>query len=203
MAQPDAQADPRGVPSGWGKYSLRARLCRGGQAGIRPASTGHGRCAGRIVVPASPASPGARRGQHQMPKRRESWTRFPFEPARRGLHPRSGGPGRSGRPPDLPGAHKHTETCRMILSFSLLMRHLAALPIRLYRFLPAPLRPPCCRFYPTCSEYALEAVMIHGALRGWLLALRRLLRCSPASRGGFDPVPPPSHRSNFRDTYGQ
>ncbi|MDR2669104.1 MAG: membrane protein insertion efficiency factor YidD [Desulfovibrio sp.] len=82
------------------------------------------------------------------------------------------------------------------------IRRLAALPVRLYRLLLAPLLPTCCRFYPTCSEYALEAVMTHGALRGWLLALYRLLRCSPASRGGFDPVPRP-HRSSFRDIYGQ
>jgi putative membrane protein insertion efficiency factor len=78
-----------------------------------------------------------------------------------------------------------------------LIRRLAALPVRLYRLLLAPLLPTCCRFYPTCSEYALEAVMTHGALRGWLLAVYRLLRCSPASRGGFDPVPPPL-RSGFR-----
>ncbi|MDR1686492.1 MAG: membrane protein insertion efficiency factor YidD [Desulfovibrio sp.] len=87
------------------------------------------------------------------------------------------------------------------------IRRLAALPVRLYRLLIAPLLPPCCRFYPTCSEYALEAVMTHGALRGWLLALHRLLRCSPACRGGFDPVPPPPHRhhhcNGFRDIYGQ
>ncbi|MDR1946800.1 MAG: membrane protein insertion efficiency factor YidD [Desulfovibrio sp.] len=83
-------------------------------------------------------------------------------------------------------------------------RRIAVLPVRFYRFFLAPLLPPCCRFYPSCSAYALEAVMTHGVLRGGLLALRRLLRCSPASRGGFDPVPPhPSHRIRFRDIYGQ
>jgi putative membrane protein insertion efficiency factor len=81
-------------------------------------------------------------------------------------------------------------------------RDIVALPVRLYRFFLAPLLPSCCRFYPTCSEYALEALMTHGALRGGWLALCRLLRCSPACRGGFDPVPPP-HRSSFRDIYGQ
>ena len=54
----------------------------------------------------------------------------------------------------------------------------------------SPSLPPACRFEPTCSEYAAEAVEEHGALRGTWLALRRLLRCHPFARSGFDPVPP-------------
>ena len=50
--------------------------------------------------------------------------------------------------------------------------------------------PPMCRYYPTCSRYAIEAIETHGALRGGLLALWRLLRCNPLSPGGYDPVPP-------------
>ena len=62
--------------------------------------------------------------------------------------------------------------------------------IRLYRMYISPLkRGPCCRFVPTCSQYAEEAVRKHGALRGSCLALRRLIRCHPFSRGGYDPVP--------------
>lgn len=61
--------------------------------------------------------------------------------------------------------------------------------IRFYRSAISPHRPPCCRFVPTCSQYALEAVERFGPWRGSLLALRRLLRCHPFSRGGYDPVP--------------
>jgi putative membrane protein insertion efficiency factor len=54
----------------------------------------------------------------------------------------------------------------------------------------SPALPPACRFEPTCSEYAADAVELHGALRGTWLALRRLARCHPFARAGFDPVPP-------------
>lgn len=53
---------------------------------------------------------------------------------------------------------------------------------------------PTCRFYPSCSEYARRAILIHGAGRGLLLATWRLLRCNPLSRGGYDPVPEAEHR---------
>ena len=61
--------------------------------------------------------------------------------------------------------------------------------VRFYRRAISPLRPPCCRFYPTCSQYALEAIEKHGALKGGYLAVRRVLRCNPFHRGGYDPVP--------------
>jgi putative membrane protein insertion efficiency factor len=62
--------------------------------------------------------------------------------------------------------------------------------IRGYRLVISPLLPPSCRFYPSCSAYALEAVQVHGALRGSWLAVRRLSRCHPFHAGGLDPVPP-------------
>ena len=51
------------------------------------------------------------------------------------------------------------------------------------------MKKPCCRFYPTCSQYALEAIQKHGAFKGSLLAAYRILRCNPFSKGGYDPVP--------------
>lgn len=65
--------------------------------------------------------------------------------------------------------------------------------IRFYRKYISPATPPCCRFIPTCSEYALEAIQVHGAWRGGFLAVRRLLKCHPFHRQKsyeFDPVPP-------------
>ncbi len=62
--------------------------------------------------------------------------------------------------------------------------------IRFYRRHISPHLPPMCRYYPTCSCYAVEAIETHGALKGTLLALWRILRCNPFSAGGYDPVPP-------------
>lgn len=61
--------------------------------------------------------------------------------------------------------------------------------IRFYRGYLSPLKMPCCRFVPTCSEYALLAVEKYGAGKGSWLALRRVLRCHPFHKGGYDPVP--------------
>lgn len=65
------------------------------------------------------------------------------------------------------------------------------LPIVFYRRFVSPLKPPTCRFAPTCSAYALEAIEVHGPLKGAGLAAVRICKCHPFHPGGFDPVPPP------------
>ncbi|MGF1514674.1 MAG: membrane protein insertion efficiency factor YidD [Elainellaceae cyanobacterium] len=71
------------------------------------------------------------------------------------------------------------------------MKPLLLFLIRGYRLAISPLFAPSCRFQPTCSQYALQAIERFGAAKGSWLALRRLLRCHPLHPGGYDPVPPP------------
>ncbi|EJO23367.1 YidD family protein [Selenomonas sp. FOBRC6] len=69
------------------------------------------------------------------------------------------------------------------------MKWLLLLLVHIYRSCISPLFPPSCRYYPTCSAYALEAIERYGAWRGGWMALRRILRCHPFHKGGYDPVP--------------
>jgi putative membrane protein insertion efficiency factor len=62
--------------------------------------------------------------------------------------------------------------------------------LKAYRFAISPLYGQVCRYHPSCSAYALEAVTVHGSIRGTWLAVRRVGRCNPWARGGYDPVPP-------------
>ena len=68
------------------------------------------------------------------------------------------------------------------------MKNLALFMLHLYQRLISPLLPPACRFVPTCSEYAVEALEKHGVAKGLWRAMSRLLRCHPFCRGGYDPV---------------
>ena len=77
-------------------------------------------------------------------------------------------------------------------------RLLSAL-VRGYQLAISPLLRPSCRFAPSCSEYAYESLVEHGALRGSWLAIRRLLRCHPFCAGGYDPVPPSKRRRAEHD----
>lgn len=76
----------------------------------------------------------------------------------------------------------------VVLSRGLVM--VLLVPIRLYRALLSPLLPKLCRFHPSCSVYAMQALEEHGPLKGLWLAVRRLSRCHPFHPGGLDPVPP-------------
>jgi putative membrane protein insertion efficiency factor len=76
------------------------------------------------------------------------------------------------------------------------MRFVLKLLIRGYQLTLSPLIGPCCRFYPTCSRYGMEAIDQHGAVRGTWLTLKRIGRCHPFHEGGFDPVPPCPHHSH-------
>ncbi|MBO7497201.1 MAG: membrane protein insertion efficiency factor YidD [Salinivirgaceae bacterium] len=71
-----------------------------------------------------------------------------------------------------------------------LLSMLFILPIRLYQILISPLLPNSCRFTPTCSAYAIEALKVHGPVIGLWLTFRRIIRCNPWGGSGYDPVPP-------------
>jgi len=68
------------------------------------------------------------------------------------------------------------------------MKKILILGIRSYRKYISPLKRPCCIFYPTCSQYTLEAIEKHGAIKGSVMGIKRILRCHPFNKGGFDPV---------------
>ncbi|MBD8533292.1 MULTISPECIES: membrane protein insertion efficiency factor YidD [unclassified Massilia] len=74
--------------------------------------------------------------------------------------------------------------------------------VRAYRLVLSPMLGQNCRFYPSCSSYAIEALQTHGALRGSWLAARRLGRCHPWNAGGVDPVPPNRHKHSHSAACG-
>ena len=85
------------------------------------------------------------------------------------------------------------------------MKHIMILLVRFYQKFISPLKPPCCRFTPTCSAYAIEAFSKRGFFAGLILTVWRILRCNPFSRGGYDPVPDKGFRSysKCRENYGE
>lgn len=77
----------------------------------------------------------------------------------------------------------------MMIKIGALISRLLILPIRGYQKYISPLFPPACRFTPTCSQYAIEALRKHGPIKGFALAVWRILRCNPWGGSGYDPVP--------------
>ncbi len=78
------------------------------------------------------------------------------------------------------------------------MKQLLQFGLRMYQRWLSPMLPHSCRFVPTCSQYAIDAIERHGALRGSWLAIGRLLRCHPFARAGYDPVPPGLSRTRHQ-----
>ncbi len=77
------------------------------------------------------------------------------------------------------------------------MRKLLIIPIRIYRYLLSPLMASNCRYTPTCSEYAIEAIQQHGVVKGLMLATKRIASCHPWHAGGYDPVPDARQHKNL------
>lgn len=77
------------------------------------------------------------------------------------------------------------------------MRYLIIGIVRIYQLVISPWTGPSCRFHPTCSQYSIEALRRHGALKGTWLTIKRIVRCHPWSEGGHDPVPEPKTNSKI------
>jgi len=69
-----------------------------------------------------------------------------------------------------------------------MIKHILISLIRFYRKSISPMTPPSCKYIPTCSQYALEAIEKYGAIKGGVMSIWRIIRCNPFSKGGFDPV---------------
>jgi len=80
------------------------------------------------------------------------------------------------------------------------MKKLLRFLLRFYQLAISPMMAPRCRFYPSCSNYALEALQVHGAAKGSLLAVKRVCRCNPWNYGGHDPVPPADGKTHSSST---
>jgi len=93
-----------------------------------------------------------------------------------------------------------------------IVKKILIMPIHFYQKFISPYYPARCRFYPSCSSYAIQAIELHGPWKGLYLAVKRILRCHPGNPGGFDPVPPRKSdknsdhstalRVNFQEDHG-
>jgi uncharacterized protein len=89
----------------------------------------------------------------------------------------------------LVGSVTSSVTSIVVRALASISRTVLILLVRAYQIVLSPLLPASCRYYPTCSAYAIEALERHGAFRGGWLTLRRVARCNPFRPGGYDPVP--------------
>ncbi|MDF1643492.1 MAG: membrane protein insertion efficiency factor YidD [Pseudomonadales bacterium] len=80
------------------------------------------------------------------------------------------------------------------------MKAIAIALIKGYRYFISPMRPPCCRFHPSCSEYAITAFQDHNFIIALFLSVKRLLKCNPFHSGGYDAVPPPTQHKSSKNT---
>ena len=80
------------------------------------------------------------------------------------------------------------------------MKHVLICCVRIYQVVLSPLMGGQCRYYPSCSHYAIDALREHGAWKGGIMAAKRLLRCHPLAKGGYDPVPPGASKLCTRST---
>jgi putative membrane protein insertion efficiency factor len=119
--------------------------------------------------------------------------------ARHHAHPQAP-PSGPGAPAEAPSADVPPSDAPAASRFRRAVRLPFLALIRAYQLVISPWTPPSCRFYPSCSQYALIAIERHGVLRGGWLALRRLGRCHPWTRGGVDHVPPARRRGAGRPT---
>jgi uncharacterized protein len=76
-----------------------------------------------------------------------------------------------------------------IMRIRKVITEIAILPLKAYKVILSPLLPPACRYYPSCSTYAVQALRRHGLLKGGFLSAKRILKCNPLFPGGYDPVP--------------
>ncbi len=88
---------------------------------------------------------------------------------------------------------------RIVKAFKWLVVQLLLIPVYFYQYAISPLKPATCRHVPTCSQYAVEALKIHGPFKGLYLAIHRFLRCHPWGTHGYDPVPPKGAKISFRN----
>ena len=86
---------------------------------------------------------------------------------------------------------------KIITIISRFVTWLLLIPVYIYRGTISPLLPPSCRYTPTCSRYAIEALKKHGPIKGSYLSAKRILSCNPWGGFGYDPVPEPTKRKNF------